>query len=161
LLITTSLYLQLAKLSNSAARALAKQQQKQKQQQQRQRSGQSGTDCVSQQETAANRIPVASKAISKRSKGSSKKKTKKQLNINNTRSRMYASVQRHARKLEAAGDLLFFMLAPLGLNGKVRYLFQGVTRQQARGVLGAAMDELEWEDTRLQDILVTCHTMHS
>jgi hypothetical protein len=39
-----------------------------------------------------------------------------------------------------------------GLNGKVRYLFQGVTWQHARGVVGAAMDELDWEDTRLQDI---------
>jgi hypothetical protein len=39
---------------------------------------------------------------------------------------------------------------PLSLNGKLRTLFQGLTKQQVRAILESLMDELEWDDPRLQ-----------
>ncbi|KAF6255125.1 hypothetical protein COO60DRAFT_1627658 [Scenedesmus sp. NREL 46B-D3] len=119
------------------AKALGKQQQKRKQQKQSNGSN-------SEHSTAGNTAPGVSKSCSKtRSKPPSKKKTKQQLNISNTRARLYASVLKRARRLAAAGDMLIFVHLPLGLNGKLRSHFQGLTKQQARAILGTLMDELK------------------
>jgi hypothetical protein len=84
------------------------------------------------------------------SKARSKKKTKKKINISNIRNRLYSSVQKRARRLAAAGDIVVLLHMPLSLNGKLRTLFQGLTQQQVRAILASLMDELEWDDPRLQ-----------
>ena len=63
---------------------------------------------------------------------------------------------KRARRLAAAGDMLIFVHLPLGLNGKLRSHFQGLTKQQAHAILGTLMDDLEWDDKRLQSKYDEC-----
>jgi hypothetical protein len=139
----------------------SKQQQKKKKQQQQQqrpakqphqRSNQSETGSVAEQEPALGGSAAA--ASQGRCQARSQKKTKKQLNVSNLRARLHMGVQRRSMKLRAAPggatDVVVFVHFPLGLNGKLRTVFQGVTKQQAGAILGALIEMTGWDDERLE-----------
>uniref|UniRef100_A0A383VI86 Uncharacterized protein n=1 Tax=Tetradesmus obliquus TaxID=3088 RepID=A0A383VI86_TETOB len=154
----------LEKLTKAAAQALGKQQQQKKKQQQQQqqqqrpakqphqRSNQSETGSVAEQEPALGGSAAA--ASQGRCQARSQKKTKKQLNVSNLRARLHMGVQRRSMKLRAAPggatDVVVFVHFPLGLNGKLRTVFQGVTKQQAGAILGALIEMTGWDDERLE-----------
>lgn len=93
-------------------------------------------------------LVVSNPCSETRGKARSKRRPRSSSRQQHTRGRLYTRVMKRAYRLVAAGDLLIFLHPvqglPFGLKGKLGSLFQGVTKQQARAIVAAPMDELDW-----------------